>query len=72
MTLLKLMNINVKKTPIPTSFNFYGFMRLSGRGMVIKLLMFERNACKFSKMGALSKAVIIARANTYKALLCPS
>ena len=28
MTLLKIMKINLKQTPIPTSFNFYGFMRL--------------------------------------------
>lgn len=28
MTLLKIMNINLKQTPILTSFNFYDFMRL--------------------------------------------
>ena len=39
--------------------------------MVITLLMFERNACNFSKMGALSKTVIISRANIYKALAVP-
>ena len=39
--------------------------------MVITLLMFERNAYNFSKMGALSKTVIISRANIYKALAVP-